>query len=120
MNRSGRTSPPERWLKRTILGLQLLGWFFLELLIANLQQARLVLTSPLRVRPRWIQFETRLQSPAARTLLGALISLTPGTLTCDLRHRTLLIHALNASSDEEAIWRIRQRFESVLLRMETI
>jgi multicomponent Na+:H+ antiporter subunit E len=107
-----------RWLKRTGLGLQLLGWFAIELVIANLQQARLVLSSPLRVDPRWIRYETGLQSATARTLLGALISLTPGTLTCDLEQQVLWIHALNASSDEEALVTIRKRFESLLLRME--
>ena len=120
MSRRRRSASPKRWLERGILSLQLLGRFLVELVIANLQQARLVLGFPLRVRPRWIRYETRLQSPAARTLLGALISLTPGTLTCDLQDQTLLIHALNASSDEEATWRIRQRFESVLERMERI
>ena len=107
-----------RWLRRAILGLQLLVRFAVELLLANLQQAALVLGWPLRVRPRWIRFETRLRSETARTLLGVLISLTPGTLTCDLRGEILLIHALNATSDEAAVVRIRQRFESLLLRME--
>ena len=85
-----------------------------------LQQARLVLSWPLEVRPRWIHCPTRLQSPTARTVLGALISLTPGTLTCDLRQSTLLIHALNAESDRAVTMRIRERFESLLLRMEEV
>ncbi|MGB5161178.1 MAG: Na+/H+ antiporter subunit E [Thermoanaerobaculia bacterium] len=107
-----------RWFRRASLGLQLLGRFVVELLLANLQQAGLVLRWPLRVRPRWIRFETRLRSETARTLLGALISLTPGTLTCDLQGPTLLIHALNATSDEAVRARIRQRFESLLVQME--
>ena len=120
MSRERRSPILKRWLERGILSLQLLGRFLVELVIANLQQARLVLGYPLRVQPRWIRYETQLRSRASRTLLGALISLTPGTLTCDLQNETLLIHALNESSDEEAIQRIRQRFESVLVRMETI
>jgi multicomponent K+:H+ antiporter subunit E len=117
----GRQGPSlKRWLERGILSLQLLGRFLVELVIANLQQARLVLGHPLRVQPRWIRYETQLRSRASRTLLGALISLTPGTLTCDLQDETLLIHALNASSDEEAIQRIRRQFESVLMRMEAV
>lgn len=109
-----------RWLRRSILGLRLVGRFSVELLLANLQQARLVLSWPLEVRPRWIHYPTRLQSPTARTVLGALISLTPGTLTCDLRHSTLLIHALNAESDRAVTSRIQERFESLLLRMEEL
>ena len=109
-----------RWLRRSILGLRLIGRFSLELLLANLQQARLVLGWPLQIRPRWIRYSTRLQSPMARTVLGALISLTPGTLTCDLRQSTLLIHALNAESDRAVTSRIEERFESLLLRMEEL
>ena len=115
-----KSSFPGRWLRRSALALRLLGWFALELLIANLEQARLVLRRPLAVRPRWVRYETRLRSRTSRTVLGALISLTPGTLTCDLRDRTLLIHALDATSDDEAVARIRGRFETLLARMEEV
>ncbi len=73
---------------------------------------------PLELQPRWITFETRLRSGTGRTLLGALISLTPGTLTCDLQGETLLIHVLNETSESATVSRIRQQFESLLIRME--
>lgn len=109
-----------RWLRRTVLACQLAGRFFVELLVANVQQARLILSTPLEVQPRWIQLETQLQSRTSRTVLGALISLTPGTLTCDLKQNVLLIHALSAPSDVDALDQIRQRFESLLIRIEEI
>ena len=108
----------QRWLRRGFLGALLLGRFIVELIVANLQQARLVLGWPLELQPRWITFETRLRSGTARTLLGALISLTPGTLTCDLQGETLLIHVLNETSESATVSRIRQQFESLLIRME--
>jgi multisubunit Na+/H+ antiporter MnhE subunit len=115
---SGTTPWPLRWAKRLLLALRLLGRFAVELMIANLEQARLVLGVPLLVRPRWIEYHTCLQSHTLRTLLGSLISLTPGTLTCDLEGDILLIHALNATTDDEAAGRIRRRFESLLVRWE--
>jgi len=118
MTRSGGRSGPTRWLRRAPLALQLLSRFVVELVIANLEQARLVLSHPLRVQPRWIEYRTCLRSETARTLLGSLISLTPGTLTCDLEGEILQIHALNATSDEEAVGRIRERFEALLVRLE--
>lgn len=120
MRRHSRSSLPLRWLKWTLLALELLGRFARELLVANLQQARLVLGWPLEVQPRWIRFQTRLRSESSRTLLGALISMTPGTLTCDLDGEILLIHSLNARSEEDAVAGIRRHFESLLLRMEEI
>ena len=107
------------WLRRVQLATLLLGRFVRELLLANVQQARLVLAPRMRVEPRWIRFETQLRSRGARTLLGVLISLTPGTLTCDRQGGTLLLHALNAPSEDEVVERIRQRFESLLVRMES-
>ena len=118
MTRTDQGSRPMRWLRRVPLIFQLLGRFIVELVIANLEQARLVLGFPLRVRPRWIEYRTRLRSETTRTLLGSLISLTPGTLTCDLEGDVLTIHALNATSDEEAVGRIREKFESLLIRLE--
>ena len=112
------TSWPRRWAKRFVLAVQLLWRFSVELVIANLEQARLVLGVPLRVQPRWIEFRTCLRSHTLRTLLGSLISLTPGTLTCDLDGDILRIHALNATTDDEAAGRIRERFESLLVRWE--
>lgn len=107
-----------RWIRRLLLSLRLLGRFGVELLVANLEQARLVLGRTDEITPRWVRYETHLESATYRTVLGTLISLTPGTLTCDLEGRSLLIHALNATTDEEVVARIRLRFESLLARLE--
>jgi multisubunit Na+/H+ antiporter MnhE subunit len=120
MTRTSSYSRVRRTLRQLRLAGSLLARFFVELLVANVQQARLVLSWPLVVEPRWIEYETRLQSLTLRTALGAMISLTPGTLTCDLQGNKLLIHALNPSPDEDATERIRERFESLLFQMEQI
>ena len=98
--------------------LRLLGRFISEMALSNLAQARLVLSPRLRSNPQWIAFRTELRSPISRTVLGVMISMTPGTLTCDLRGRTIFIHVLNARRQEDHVRRIRDRFESLLLRME--
>ncbi len=112
------TSRLRRGLIRTVIGIRLLGRFILEMLVSNLAQARLVLSRPLRVYPHRVHFRTRLQTPAARTLLGALVSMTPGTLTCDLDGDTLEIHVLGVDSDTDVVEHIRERFESLLETLE--
>lgn len=107
-----------RWVGNGIIAIRLLGRFLVEMLVSNLAQARLVLGRNIDVRPQWIEFESRLQRPVSRTLLGVMISMTPGTLTCDLDENTLLIHVLNARSGDETIERIRSTFESLLLEIE--
>ena len=109
---------PLRWLRRGKVAIHLLVRFLGALAVANLQQARIVLGRPRAVRPRWIRFETRLRSDTAQTVLGVLISLTPGTLTCDLQDDTLLIHVLDSEAGDEVEAQIRERFESLLVRLE--
>ena len=99
---------------------RLAGRFVAELTVANVQQLRLVLSRPLRVRPRWVRFTTRLEYPATRVVLGVLISMTPGTVTEDLQADQLSVHVLSGSSEADVVARIRDRFETLLLDLETL
>jgi multicomponent K+:H+ antiporter subunit E len=118
MTREPAVRSPLSWLRRGRIAIHLLVRFLVALAVANLQQARIVLGRPREVRPRWIRFETRLRSDTARTVLGVLISLTPWTLTCDLEDATLLVHVLDVQAGDDVEAQIRERFESLLLRLE--
>lgn len=50
------------------------------------------------------------------TLLASTISLTPGTVSANLRldGKTLLVHALDVDDEEVLIEQIRQRYEQPL------
>ena len=113
----GRLSPARLAGKATVL-VRLLVRFAVELAVANARQLRLVLAPRLRPRPRWIRFTTRLRHPASRNLLGVLISLTPGTVTEELRGDQFVIHVLDAAPDEDPAAGIRERFEDPLARLE--
>lgn len=112
------SSKLRRWALRAAIGTRLLGRFATEMLASNLAQARLILSPTLQVQPHRVCFRTRLSDPAARTMLGALVSMTPGTLTCDLEDDQLEIHVLGLDSDIDVVERIRERFESLLEAME--
>lgn len=120
------TTPPtkrstiHRWLTKAFIGVRLLGRFGSEMVVSNLAQARLILSRSLEIDPHWIDFRTRLKTPSARVFLGALVSMTPGTLTCDLEGEMLRIHVLGTGSDTDVACRIRERFESLLEEMETV
>lgn len=109
-----------RWVARTLIGTRLLGRFGAEMVMSNLAQARLILSRKMPIDPHWIDFRTRLQTPSARVFLGALVSMTPGTLTCDLEGDVLRIHVLGTGSDNDVEDRIRERFESLLEDMEAV
>lgn len=109
---------PARLGRRSVLVARILYRFAVDLVAANARQLRLVLSPGLRVRPRWIRFTTRLENPVSRIVLGVLISLTPGTVTQELRGRELVIHVLDAEPDEDPVAGIRDRFETLLARLE--
>ena len=113
----GRLSPA-RLSRGLVLCARVLVLFVVDLAIANARQLRLVLSPRVRVRPRWVRFTTRLERPWTRLILGVLISLTPGTVTQELRGNEYVIHVLDADPEEDPLDAIRNRFEAPLLRLE--
>jgi len=112
-------APRWRRLPAALLwGAWLVLLFSWEVVAANVEQARLVLSPRLAPRTAWLEYETELRSPALRALFAALVSLTPGTLTCDLARRTLSVHVLDTGDLEATRERIRRRLERPLLGME--
>lgn len=94
--------------------LRLLGYFIRELIVANLQLARKVLTPGLAdIRPGFVAVPIDLRSNAAITLLANMLSLTPGTLAVDVSsdHRTLYLHVLDAGDVAGLVQVVKGGFE---------
>ena len=113
----GRLSPA-RLARGAGLWAQIILHFAVDLAVANVRQLRLVLSPSLRVRPRWIHFATTLERPWSQLLMGVLISLTPGTVTEELRQGRYVVHVLDADADEDVVGAIRSRLEAPLSRLE--
>lgn len=115
-----------RAIRLAQLGVSLFLVFLVELVLANLQQLRIVLAPRLDVNPYWLQLSTTLETPAMRAVLGTMIVMTPGTVAYGETRAEdgfwiIGIHMLHAKNDEDAqqaIDRIRSRFESRLKKME--
>jgi multicomponent Na+:H+ antiporter subunit E len=106
-----------RWTPRVMLyAVAFLAVFLWELVLANLNVARLVFSPRIRIRPGIVEIKTRLKSPMGRLALANAITLTPGTLVVDIRDDSLFIHWIVVSSaDPEAATRaIAGRFEKYL------
>ena len=69
-----------RAIQLTALGVSLFVVFFVDLVLANISQLRIILAPRIAVRPYWLEFRTDLESPAMRAVLGTMIVMTPGTL----------------------------------------
>jgi len=109
------------WLGRIRGGARLLVGFPVEVVLANLHQLRIVLAPRIEITPRWVHSRTALETPGLRAMLGVMISMTPGTITCEEGGpdgRTVWIHALDARTDAEVTERIRARLEAPLRALE--
>ncbi|MEP1580914.1 MAG: Na+/H+ antiporter subunit E [Marinobacter sp.] len=89
-----------------------------DILVASVSVARLILSGR-EPKPILVSYPLELTHPLAISMLASTISLTPGTVSADVSDdRTLLlIHALDAESDEEVIDAIRTRYEARLKEM---
>ncbi|PZQ96700.1 MAG: Na+/H+ antiporter subunit E [Cereibacter sphaeroides] len=91
-----------------------------DIILANITVARIVLFMPnARIRSAWITVPLDLRSPEAITMLGATITLTPGTITADMSScgRALLIHSLHAPDPDAIRDEIKTRYEARLKRI---
>lgn len=88
-----------------------------DIIKANISVAKVVLFLPKRdLQPCWLTVPLDLQSPEAITVLAGTITLTPGTVTCDLSEdgRALLVHCLHAPDPASVLDEIKTRYEARL------
>lgn len=91
-----------------------------DIIRANIAVARIVLFMPKReLRPCWLPVPLDLTSPEAITVLAGTITLTPGTVTCDLAEdgSALLVHCLHAPDPDAVREEIKTRYEARLKRI---
>lgn len=105
---------------RRVWRLVAFGPFFLrELVAANLRVAYDVVTPAHRMRPGVVAVPLDAETDVEITLLAALITLTPGTLTLDVSddRRVLYIHAMFLSDPERLRRQIKDGIERRLLEV---
>jgi multicomponent Na+:H+ antiporter subunit E len=77
-----------------------IAYFLKELFKSNIAMATLVLKPDLPVRPAIVRVRTSLRNPVARLLLANSITLTPGTLSVEMKGEWLYIHWVVAEATE--------------------
>ncbi|MEN8155679.1 MAG: Na+/H+ antiporter subunit E [Bacteroidota bacterium] len=103
-------------LKSLLYTLLFLGTFLGELVKANFDMAKRVLSPSLPIKPGIIKATTTLQSKMARLILANSITLTPGTFTIDIIDDTLYIHCVyvDATDPEQYGKEVIRKFEKYL------
>lgn len=70
-------------------------WLVYQIILANLHVAYLVLNPKMPIDPKIIHFKTDLKTNLSQVSLGNSITLTPGTITVDIREGEYYVHAVS-------------------------
>jgi len=99
--------------------LHLLGVVIWDIVMSNITVARIVLNPASKPQPAWVEVPLEAEHPTAIALLAAIITMTPGTVSCviDERRNSILVHALDCSDAAEMAAQIKQRYERPLRRI---
>lgn len=114
---AGRLKP-----RRPLLIVLYLWRVAVDVVIANLRIAALILTPSRHPRPAFVELPLALKEPFALYVLATTISLSPGSLSADLSadRRVLLLHLLDAPDPTDIAAEcamIKDRYERLLLEM---
>ncbi|MCD6178500.1 MAG: Na+/H+ antiporter subunit E [Bacteroidales bacterium] len=102
--------------KAMLYSFMFLFTFIVELVKANFDVARRVLSPSLPINPGIVEVKTKLKSKIGRVILADSITLTPGTFTLELIDDSLFIHWIDVRSDDinESTRLIVEKFEKYL------
>lgn len=80
-------------------------WLFIRIVQSSLHLAKLILHPALPIDPGLIRYHTKLQGEAAIVLLGNSITLTPGTITAEVKGQELVVHTMDEISGRDLVSR---------------
>jgi multicomponent K+:H+ antiporter subunit E len=88
-----------------------------DIVMSNITVARQVLGPLAALQPAWVVVPLVLTHPTGMALLAAIITTTPGTVSChiDEERREILVHALHCTDPAQLAQDIQARYETLLL-----
>ncbi|MBN2746908.1 MAG: Na+/H+ antiporter subunit E [Bacteroidales bacterium] len=88
--------------------------FLIELIKANIDVTKRILSPTLPINPGVVKVETTLNSKMARLILANSITLTPGTFTIEIHENALYIHWIDVKYSD-----VNQATEILVRKFET-
>ena len=113
--RMGIVEHPSRAVFVGLRHLPYVPWLLLEILKANFDVARIILQPKLPIRPHLIRVHASQRSELGQVIYANSITLTPGTISLDLREGRILVHAL---TDEAADGLEKGEMDARVARLE--
>lgn len=114
-----RSNGETRYFTFMIKVISFIGFFFKELIKANIEVAYDVITPTFHMTPGIVRVPLEANTNLEITFLANLISLTPGTLSLDVSddQKVLYVHSMYISDKDEFIRGIKEGFEKRLLEI---
>jgi len=78
-------------------------WLFYQIVLSNMHVVRLALGPKNLIDPKIIEFKTKLESDISFVTLANSITLTPGTITLDIRDGVFYVHAVSKKTAEDLL-----------------
>ena len=76
-------------------------WLMWQVVLSNIDLVRRIWDPTLPIRPTWQRLDIKVTSTLAKTLYANSITLTPGTLTTDVREDHFMVHSLSPDGIDE-------------------
>lgn len=76
-------------------------WLLYQILMSNIHVASLVLRRKMPIDPKIVTFKTKLETDISCVTLANSITLTPGTITMEIRDGVYYVHALSKKVADE-------------------
>ena len=76
-------------------------WLMWQVVLSNIDLVRRIWDPTLPIRPTWQRLDIKVTSSLAKTLYANSITLTPGTLTTDVREDHFMVHSLSPDGIED-------------------
>lgn len=110
-------APPH--VRAPLAALRLVGVVLYDIVKANIEVALLILGPEARIRPGFVWVPLDLAAPQAISLFAGIITMTPGTLSCDITddRRWLLVHCFHLDDAQAAVAEMKQRYEAPLKKI---
>jgi multicomponent K+:H+ antiporter subunit E len=90
-----------------------------DIVVSNVEVAVRILGPESAIRPRFVWIPLDIRDPAGASTLAGIVTMTPGTVSCDITPGLdfLLVHAFDAPDEAVLAARIKARYEAPLMEI---
>ena len=103
-------------LRRPLVAARLAVRVLWDIVLSNIEVARRILGPESRIHPGFVWVPLDIANPYGIAALAGIITMTPGTLSCDITadRRWLLVHCFHLDDAQAAVAEMKQRYEAPL------